>query len=281
MSGAEPGINGPGLWAARFPWPRPDMHKHSRGRLGVVSGPQPSSGAARLAARGALRIGAGAVRLFCPPEALPLHAPHLEAAMVLAFDGPGALAELAGVMDAVVIGPAAGLDEATAANLRALHGTKAALVVDADALTLFRGRAPELFLNLKAGDVLTPHEGEFERLFSGLLEQGREAAARRAAEAAGCVVMLKGNETLVAAPDGRLVRNPNGTPWLATAGSGDVLAGIVGGLLAQGIEAFDAACAGAWIHAEAAAAFGPGLIAEDLPDLVPQVLGGLWRAAQS
>lgn len=279
MSPPGPQTNGPDLWLARFPWPRPDMHKHSRGRLGVVSGPQPSSGAARLASRAGLRIGAGTCRLFCPPEALPLHAPGVEAVMIQVFEDAGGLRRLAEPMAAVVIGPSAGLRPETEGWLAALAATRARLVIDADALTWFRDRPDALFAQLRPGDVLTPHEGEFERLFPGLLAGGREAAAVEAARQAGCVVVLKGNATLIAAPDGALVRSANGTPWLATAGSGDVLAGMIGGLLAQGMGSRDAACAAVWIHAEAAAGFGPGLIAEDLPERLPAVLADLWRRA--
>lgn len=274
-------INSPDLWLSNFPWPRAEDHKHSRGRLGVVSGPQPSSGAARLAARAGLRIGAGAVRLFCPPQALPLHAPGVEAVMIQTFEDPDGLKVLAAVMDAVVIGPSAGLEEATERNLAALADGDARLVVDADALTLFRDRPERLFGRLRSADVLTPHEGEFERLWPGLLGKGREAAARLAAEAAGCAVVLKGAQTLIAAPDGRLTINRNGSPWLATAGSGDVLAGMIGGLMAQGMTSFDAACAAVWMHAEAARGFGPGLIAEDLPDLLPRVLGALHEKGRA
>jgi len=140
--------------------------------------------------------------------------------MVDDFTSPEALARLAEPLDAVVIGPAAGLTETTALNLAALGRTGAALVVDADALTLFKDRARDLFACLDRDDVLTPHEGEFERVFPGLLTEGRESAARKAAERAGAVVVLKGRETVIASPDSRLVVNGNGTPWLATAGSG-------------------------------------------------------------
>ena len=263
-------------WRALLPWPGPDAHKHQRGRLGVVSGGALNTGAARLAARAGLRIGAGLVRLLCPPDAAPIVAAAVEAVMVSEFATPEGLARLAEPLDAVVIGPAAGLTEATAQNLLALSRTGAALVVDADALTLFRGRAGQLFDCLDRDDVLTPHEGEFERLFPGLLAQGREAAARKAAATAGAVVVLKGRETVIAAPDGRLGVNDNGVPWLATAGSGDVLAGMIGGLIAQRMDSFEAARAAVWMHADAARRFGPGLIAEDLPDLIPAVLGDLW-----
>jgi hydroxyethylthiazole kinase-like uncharacterized protein yjeF len=152
--------------------------------------------------------------------------------------------------------------------------TGAAIVIDADALTVFRDDPDELFQVLDRDDVLTPHPGEFERVFPGLLSSAPEriTAARAAAAKAHAVVLLKGPDTVIAAPDGRCAVNMNGQPWLATAGSGDVLAGFLGGLIAQGMDTFDAACAGVWIHAEAAAIHGVGLIAEDLPGLAPQVL---------
>lgn len=267
-----PPINAPDLWVERFPWPPTDAHKHSRGRLGVVSGGALATGAARLAARSGLRIGAGWVEVFCPAESAQVLAAALEAPVVRVFDGDLDLERRTKHLDAVVVGPAAGLGEATKANLRALERNGAALVVDADALTVFAGAPEELFAALDRDDVLTPHAGEFERLFPGLAAAGRVEAARLAAAQAGAVVLLKGPETVIAAPDGRTVLNRAEAPWLATLGSGDVLAGLVGGLLAQGLDSFDAACAAAWIHAEAARRFGPGLIAEDLPDLVPAVL---------
>lgn len=271
-------MTGPALtdWREALPWPAADIHKHARGRLGVVSGGATQTGAARLAARGGLRIGAGLVRILCPPDAAAVIAPAIEAVMLTPFGSSEALAEAAAGMDAVVIGPAAGVTDATQANLRALAGTGAALVVDADALTVFEGWPADLFEILDRDDVLTPHEGEFKRLFPGLLEQGREAAALQAAKRAGAVVVLKGPETLIAAPDGRLAVNDNGTPWLATAGSGDVLAGMIGGLIAQRMDSFDAARAAVWMHAEAARGFGPGLTAEDLPDRLPAVLATLY-----
>jgi hydroxyethylthiazole kinase-like uncharacterized protein yjeF len=165
----------------------------------------------------------------------------------------------------------------------ALAKTDAALVVDADALTSFKADPETLFAALRPGDVMTPHPGEFERVFPGLLKGSisRIEAARAAAARAGSVVLLKGADTVIAAPDGRAAVNTNAAPWLATAGSGDVLAGLIGGLMAQGMAAFDAASAGAFIHAEAGATFGPGLIAEDLPERVPAVLARLYAARNS
>ena len=266
--------NATGLWSGAFPWPGVQAHKHARGALGVVSGSAAHTGAARLAARAGLRIGAGLVTVLSPPSAVLVNAAHLEAVMLQSFAGGPELAEAAGQAKAVVIGPAAGVTPATRANVLALAATGAALVVDADALTVFREDPERLFEVLDSCDVLTPHVGEFERTFPGLLEDAPErvTAARQAAARAGAVVLLKGPDTVIAAPDGRAAVNTNGSPWLATAGSGDVLAGFIGGLMAQGMPAFEAACAGAWIHAEAGRGFGPGLISEDLPDLAPAVL---------
>lgn len=272
--------NAPELWRARMHWPTTATHKHSRGRLAVVSGGQWSTGAARLAARGGLRIGAGFVTLLSPPEALLANAAHLEAVVLRPFDSVAHLAEQAQTADAVVIGPAAGVGPATAGQVYALAQTGAALVIDADALTSFKDDPERLFSVLDRDDVLTPHDGEFERIFPGVAASASDkiAAARMAAAEAGAVVIYKGPDTTIAAPDGRCVVNTNAAPWLATAGSGDVLAGFVGGLIAQGMDSFEAACAAVWIHGAAASGFGPGLTAEDLPGLAPPVLRQLYAA---
>ena len=275
--------NAPDLWLDGFPWPGVDAHKHKRGRLIVVSGEAWNTGAARLTARAALRIGAGVVTLLSPPEALGVNASHLEAVMLRPFETDVELEAAASDVEAVVIGPAAGLTEATLSNVLAVARTGAALVIDADALSVFRDEPDELFLALDRDDVLTPHPGEFERVFPGVLKASPEriTATRVAAARAQAVVLLKGPDTVVAAPDGRAAVNLNGSAWLATAGSGDVLAGLIGGLIAQGMESFEAACAGVWIHAACAEAFGPGLISEDLPGLVPMVLKSLWNGLAS
>lgn len=265
--------NTPALWLGRLPWPGPETHKHSRGRLAVVSGAPWTTGAARLAARGGLRIGAGLVTVLTPLESAPIVAGHLEAVMLRPFDDMDQLADAAEKADAVVVGPGLGLGEPAQAKVLSLARTGAALVLDADALSAFQDEPEALFSTLDRDDVLTPHAGEFERLFPGLLRtQGRIRATQAAAERAGAIIVLKGSETVAAAPDGRLANGAAASPWLATAGSGDVLAGFVGGLLAQGMDSWEAACAAVWIHAACAEAFGPGLIAEDLPDQVPGVL---------
>jgi hydroxyethylthiazole kinase-like uncharacterized protein yjeF len=272
--------NDPRLWADRMAWPGADSYKSSRGSLIVVSGEMHSTGAARLAARAGLRIGAGLVTVLSPPEALLVNGAHLEAVMLKPFETDMELELEAAKVDAAVIGPAAGINESTVTNLFALARTGAGLVIDADAITVFRDDPDELFSVLDRDDVLTPHAGEFERIFKGVLAGSPEriTAVRTAAARAGTVVLLKGSDTVIAAPDGRCVVNGNGSPWLATAGAGDVLAGFIGGLVAQGLDSFEAACAAVWIHAEAAASFGPGLISEDLPGLAPPVLKRLYDA---
>lgn len=268
--------NHPALWRRAYPWPGSATHKHARGSLGVIGGGRTSTGAARLAARAGLRI-AGLVRVYCEPAAADIYAAALEAAMLRSFRSVQELADLAMEMDAFVIGPAAGVTDATREKLIAVAGSGAPLVIDADALTVFKGEPATLFALVEDNYVITPHPGEFERIFPGLLaaSANRIAAAREAANRAGCVVLLKGPDTVIAAPDGRAVVNTHATPWLATAGSGDVLAGIIGGLLAGRMPAFEAACAGVWMHGDAGLRFGPGLTAEDLPGLLPATVASL------
>lgn len=275
--------NGPAQWAARYPWPKREGHKYGRGHTVVVSGPAHATGAARLAARAALRIGSGLVSVAACAEAIPVLAAALTAIMVKLIAGSGGLATLLSDrrFNAVVIGPGCGTGPATRDLVAAVLASSAAAVLDADALTVFRDDPQALFLLLREPAVLTPHEGEFERLFPGLLarSENRIDAVRQASAAARCTVLLKGPDTAIAAPDGRVAINTNAPPTLATAGSGDVLAGLIAGLMAQGMSSFDAACAGAWLHGDAAHRFGPGLIAEDLPEQLPAVLKGLAAAA--
>ena len=264
--------NAPPLWQALLQGPTSDDHKYSRGHALVVGGDGAHSGAARLAARAALRAGAGLVTVHAPEAALPVYASQLTAVMVASTaDLEGALADER--RNALLIGPGCGVSPATRTQaLRALGAGKRC-VLDADALTAFRDDAATLFDALSPDSVLTPHEGEYRRLFAH--EGDKLARARAAAAECGAVVVLKGADSVIAAPDGRAAINANAPPTLATAGSGDVLAGFVLGLLAQGMPAFEAAAAGVWLHGAAAAAFGPGLIAEDLAEALPSVLRAL------
>ncbi len=271
--------NGPALWGRAFPWPRATGHKYGRGHTVVVSGPAHATGAARLAARAALRVGSGLVSVASPPDAVSVNAAALTAIMVKPIAGANGLAELLGDkrFNAVAIGPGCGTGAPTRDMVAAVLASSAAVVLDADALTAFKDDPQTLFLLTREPCVLTPHEGEFERIFPGLLARSptRIEAVRAAAAAAKCTVLLKGPDTAVADVEGRVAVNTNAPPALATAGAGDVLAGLIAGLLAQGMSGFDAACAGVWLHGEAAALFGPGLIAEDLSEQLPAVFAHL------
>lgn len=277
--------NHPALWGGLFPRPGWSGHKYHRGAVMVVSGGPLNTGAARLAAEGALRIGAGVVTMLSPPDAAAVHAAHLTAIMLRMAAGAGDiaahLAEAGRIPMSVVIGPANGVSPATRDNTLAVLKSKAAAVLDADALTSFSESPDVLFAALRPDDVLTPHTGEFARIFPDAAQaNGKLAAARTASAKAGCIVVLKGADTVIAAPDGRALINANAPPDLATAGAGDVLAGFIAGLRAQGMDGFGAAAAGVWIHGACGQAAGPGLIAEDLPGAVPTVLRSLLAPPQ-
>lgn len=284
-------------------------HKYSHGHALILSGPSGRGGAARLAARGALRIGAGVVTVGCPLDAIPENAARLDAVMLRGVADGLALEEALADprINALCVGPGLGVDtrgrEVVAAALGRVgfdatgtaeggvepHPTKRPVVLDADALTIL-SQHPDLAAALHEGCVLTPHAGEFARLFPDIAEKlaapatkgpaySKVDATREAAARAGCVVLYKGPDTVIADPSGRAAINSahydRSAPWLATAGSGDVLAGFITGLLARGFSPFDAACTGAWLHVECALSFGPGLIAEDLPEELPKVFRAL------
>jgi hydroxyethylthiazole kinase-like uncharacterized protein yjeF len=277
-------VNSPALWRDSLPHPGAETHKYARGATLVLSGPAHQTGAARLAARAALRIGSGIVTLASSSDAVGVNAAHLTAVMVAPFSGVQAFEALLADSRrrAVALGPGAGAGPelrklVTAALTRpAEHRT---IVLDADALTSFSGEAERLAGLIARGGhaaVMTPHEGEFARLFGGApgVQAGQDKLkrARAAARLTGAVVVLKGSDTVVAAPDGRAAIGWDLPPTLATAGSGDVLTGFVSGLAAQGMPAFEAAAVAVWLHGASARAFGPGLIAEDLPEALPGVL---------
>ena len=273
--------NIPQVWREAFPVPRIDTHKYVRGHAIIVSGDIAATGAARMAARGSLRAGAGLVTVASPRDALAVNATALTAVMVRPIDTVAEFAELMSDkrLNACVIGPGAGVGERTCDFVLAALSDQRGLVLDADALTSFAQAPDRLFEAVKASHdpqvVLTPHEGEFPRLFSDISNKhplrSKLERVRAAAERSGAVVLLKGPDTVVASPDGRAAIASNAPPWLATAGAGDVLSGMIGGLLAQGVPAFEAASIGVWMHGEAAREAGPGLIAEDLPEVLPAV----------
>ena len=279
-------VNVPMLWKDIFPIPQAGGHKYSRGHAVVLSGGQTASGAARLAARAALRAGAGLVTLATPREALAVNAAASLSVMVRPCDDAGEFSELLSDrrINVVVMGPGGGIGEPMRELvLAALDGTRA-VVLDADGITSFVDDTKKLFTSLKSHHespaILTPHEGEFVRIFK---EKGQKVTVKQklkecldASHEADAIVVLKGADTVVAAPDGRAAIAENAPPWLATAGSGDVLAGLIGGLRAQGMPSFEAACAGVWLHGECGSEAGPGLISEDLTEQVPAVYRRLF-----
>jgi len=278
--------NVPSSWRGAFPIPTVEGHKYNRGHVVVVSGGIAATGAARLSARGALRAGAGLVTLATPRDALLVNASALTAVMVHPVDTVTEFGEVLGEkrLNAYVIGPGAGVGERTQDFVLAALSAKRSVVLDADALTSFADNPERLFEAIKHSSdpqvVLTPHEGEFPRIFSDISNKhplrSKLERVRAAAERAGAVVLLKGPDTTVASPDGRATIAANAPPWLATAGAGDVLSGMIAGLMAQGVPAFDAASIGVWMHGEAAREAGPGLIAEDLPETLPAVTRHLY-----
>jgi len=268
--------NAPSLWQSLLPKPDATSHKYSRGYV-LIYGGYPTTGAARLAAYAAARTGAGITAIAVPEIALAIYASQLLSIMAKPYSTTTRLEAL--ITDkrvgAFLIGPGAGVTEETRHSAMTMLGTKKPVVMDADALTVFAAQADLLKTLISGPCVLTPHDGEFERMFGIAL--GRQPHERiqqtlLASAQSGAVVLLKGAQTVIAAPDGRLIVNEHAPATLATAGSGDVLAGIITSLLAQGLPALEAAAAGCWIHSEAARMFGIGLIAEDIPEYIPAVL---------
>ena len=266
--------NGPPLWRHALPVSNPDGNKFSRGHA-LLYGGGTMTGAARMAARAAARAGAGLTSIAVPERAWAVYAGALTSIMVRPLASEADLAPLLADarITAMLIGPGAGIADQTREHALAMLRTGRPVLLDADAITVFQHDPPSLFDAIAGPCVLTPHEGEFARVFQ--LYGDKLTRARAACRLSGAVIVLKGSDTVVAAPDGRAAINANAPGTLATAGAGDVLGGIILGLLAQGMRAFEAACAGVWMHGAAAAAFGPGLMAEDLPDLLPGVLRGL------
>jgi hydroxyethylthiazole kinase-like uncharacterized protein yjeF len=289
--------NMPALWLKSFPVPAVDAHKYKRGHVGIFSGGPSATGASRLSAMAAARSGAGAVTVLSPGNAMQVNAAHLTSIMLREANTVADVHEFIGERrpSAFVLGPGFGIGERAQNLALAVLGTERqaatggidGMVLDADGITSFREAPDALFQAARRPNapvlVMTPHDGEFGRLFPDIgvdRSLSKLAKARAAAERANAILVYKGADTVIAAPDGRAAINSNGAPWLATAGSGDVLAGIIAGFLAQGMPAFEAACTAVWIHAEAGSRFGPGLIAEDLPLALVPVLRELVEARQ-
>ena len=267
--------NGPGLWRQRIPVRGPADHKYRFGHALVVGG-SAMTGAARLAARGAMRVGAGLVSVACPREVLPIYALSSASLITMPLDVEADFADLLADRrrNAVLIGPGNGVGAETRSRALMALAAGPAVVLDADALTVFQDSPGDLLAAIRGPCVLTPHEGEFARLFPDLAGD-KLTRARAAAALSGAVILLKGADTVIARPDGFAAINANAPPSLAVAGAGDVLAGMILGLLAQGLTPFDAAAAAAWLHGAAATAAGPALLAEELPEALPIVLGRL------
>jgi ADP-dependent NAD(P)H-hydrate dehydratase / NAD(P)H-hydrate epimerase len=263
--------NDPGVWHAQLPRTNSAANKYTRGHALLLGG-YPMTGAARMAARAAARVGAGLTTIAVSEIAFPVYAAALTSIMVQPLTHDGDFSRLLSDprYTACLIGPGAGVNDATRRIALEMLATTRPVLLDADAISVFASRTQELATAIRGPCVMTPHDGEFARLFA--TEGDKLTRARAAARQSGAVIVLKGADTVIAAPDGRAIVNSNAPAGLATAGSGDVLSGLILGLLAQGMNEFMAAAAAVWMHGAAAAEFGPGLLAEDLPDLVPAVL---------
>jgi NAD(P)H-hydrate epimerase len=269
--------NTPLLWRNHFPQPHVHSHKYNRGYTLVIGGPITKTGAAKLASRSALRIGSGLVSIACDRESLPIYATSQAAVMTVLIEQESDFTTLLDDerINSVVIGPGAGLTDQTKNRVRNILNAGKHCVLDADALRLFSEHPDMLFKHINGSCILTPHEGEFQHLFNNIsvdMEADKLTRACQAAKLSGATIIYKGSDTVIATPEGKAALSSHTASSLATAGTGDVLAGLCGGLLAQGMSAFESAAAASWIHAEAATLFGPGLIAEDLPELIPAVL---------
>ena len=265
-------LNGPWAWIEEFPWPRLQDHKYRRGHVAILGGSR-MTGAGRLAAEASRRTGAGLVTLLASPEVLGLYAadqPGLLTAPIEEFEKYLADERVS----AVLLGPGNGVTLGTRRHVLAALVSAKPCLLDADALSVFAEAPAELFEAIRGAVLLTPHEGEFARLFPDIAGH-KLARTQAAARRAGATVLLKGADTVIAAPDGRAFINANAPASLATAGAGDVLAGIAAALMGQAMNPLQAAGAAAWLHGKAAACFGLGLIAEDLAEMLPQVLHDL------
>jgi ADP-dependent NAD(P)H-hydrate dehydratase / NAD(P)H-hydrate epimerase len=252
--------------------PASSGHKYDRGHAVIISGPALATGASRLAAQAALSVGAGLVSIIGDQAALAEHAGHLTAIMLKRADANFSAIDTR--VRSIAAGPAMGVGAETRIAVLDLLARSIPMILNADALTSFASARETLFAALRPDVVLTPHEGDFARLFPAIARTDRLSAAKSAAKTSGAIVLLKGAETIIAAPDGRHAINRHSSPWLATAGSGDVLTGLICGVMAQGADSFDAACIAAWLHGDIGKRHGPGLTADTMTAQLPLVLAG-------
>ena len=276
--------NRPELWLDNYPSLSADGHKYDRGHCLIISGPMASTGAARLMAGAALRSGSGLVTVASPSDALSVNASHLTSIMLRCADKPEDVQEILSDerFNCVALGPGMPADKHTMKMVEAVLEMKRNTVLDAGALSAFKDRGSDLFRTIRnsgSTTVMTPHEGEYKSLFPADTEiPSKLEKARSASDKSGAVVLLKGPDTVVASGAGRASISDNAPPWLATAGSGDVLSGIVAGLLAQGMPAFEAASAAVWMHGAAAQSLGPAMVSSDLDEGLKQIIGELVSA---
>ena len=272
LTSMKPSIfeNHPLLWQSALPNTNDNDNKYKRGHA-LIYGGYPLTGASRLAAHAAARIGVGLTTIAVPEIALSIYASGLMSIMIKPLQNRDSISTLLADrrFSGFLVGPGAGVGEETKSIALQMLVTKKPLVIDADAITSFKDQPMLLFQSIAGPCVLTPHEGEFERIFA--ITGDKLKRARQAAKQSGAIVILKGSDTIIANPDGRAVINSNAPASLATAGSGDVLSGMILGLLSQGMEPFLASCAAVWMHGAAAKLFGIGLVADDLPGLLPRV----------
>ncbi len=274
--------NNPDLWIKEFPFPSSADHKYSRGLLVINSGPIYKTGAARLAGRSAMRVGAGAVKLICDEEAAKVLEPQISVELISVVKEKNEIQKIFKdkKVSSVLVGPGNGINDETKTRTLMALAFVDHVVIDADAITCFEDNPKELFIDTYSHTILTPHEGEFRRLFGEKIASIEDKVVRtvEASKIAGSIIVLKGSDTVIADPEGNVVINSSEAPYLATAGSGDVLAGIIASLAGKKkMNAFNAACAGTWIHSKLGELIGPGLIAEDLIDNIPLVIKKLYN----
>lgn len=271
-------INHPALWLEEFPWINSQDHKYDRGYNVVNGGELGFLGATKLAAISSLRIGAGLVTILASKQTLSIYSTILTSVMVKPSANLVSFKEIISDkrVNSVLIGPGNGVTDATKQKVLAALKLAKNCILDADALTVFKDNPEELFTNVRDNAIITPHQGEFERLFT-FNKSDPVTSCLDAAKRSGAVVVLKGPETIIANKQGEVIINNDTTPFLATAGSGDVLAGIIAGLVAQKVKLFYAAAIGVWIHSQAGKKFGAGLVSEDLPNLIPLVLKDIYK----